>query len=776
MKINIVGGGPAGLYFALLRKCAVPSDDITVYERNRADDTFGFGIVLSDETLANLRLADVKSYRSIRASFAYWDDLYTHFKGTVVRSTGHGFSGLGRLTLLDILRLRAEELGVCIRYGTEVADIASLRDADLLVGSDGLNSQVRGQYADAFQPRMDLRRNKFVWLGSTLPLPGFTYFFKENACGIWIAHAYQYGKEGSTVVVETSPEALERAGLESASEARTAAYLEDLFAQELGGHRLITNRSVWRSFPVVRCRRWSHENVVLLGDAAHTAHFSIGSGTKLALEGAIALHESLKECASAANIQTALRAYETTRREEVEKTQHAADVSLRWFETVPRYWNMHPTQFNFSLLSRSKQVTYENLRLRDPQLLQDIERWYAGADAAAPASLAPPMFKPMQLRDLQIPNRVVVSAMCQYSASEGVPNDWHLMHLGSRAVGGAGLLITEMTAVSAEARITPGCAGMYSEEHVSAWGRVVRFVHEHSAARICLQLGHAGRKGSTQLGWQEIDRPLSAGNWPLVSASSLPYFPESQTPRAATRVDMDSIRDAFVNAARMAERAGFDMIELHMAHGYLLASFLSPHTNRRTDEYGGALENRLRFPLEVFDAVRAAWPAHKPMSVRISAVDWLPGEALREDDAVEIARQLRAHGCDLIDVSSGQTAPESTPVYGRMFQTPFSEQIRLEAGIPTIAVGAITSADQVNTIIAAGRADLCALARPHLSDPYFTLRAAADYGVDTCAWPDQYVSAKSQLESQARRTKVEQQSQQARMRELQRFQERARDE
>jgi anthraniloyl-CoA monooxygenase len=776
MKIDIVGGGPAGLYFALLRKSAFPTDTVTVYERNQEDDTFGFGIVLSDETLANLRLADAQSYRAIRASFAYWDDLYTHFKGTVVRSTGHGFSGLGRLALLDILRLRAEELGVRIRYGTEVSDLAALRDADLLVGSDGINSLVRGDFASAFEPSVDLRRNKFVWLGSTLPLPGFTYLFKENACGIWIAHAYQYGREGSTIVIETSPEALERAGLESAGEARTAAYLEDLFAKELGGHRLITNRSLWRSFPVVRCRKWSHENIVLLGDAAHTAHFSIGSGTKLALEGAIALHESLKQCDSSVTIAAALAGYEATRREEVEKTQHAADVSLRWFENVQRYWNMHPTQFNFSLLSRSKQVTYENLRLRDPQLLQDVERWYASTGGTTSTSVVPPMFTPLRIRDLEIENRVVVSAMCQYSACDGVPNDWHLMHLGSRAVGGAGLLITEMTAISADARITPGCAGMYMEEHVAAWGRVVRFVHAHSAARICLQLGHAGRKGSTQLAWQEIDRPLPEGNWPLLSASSLPYFPDSQIPRAATRADMDAIRDAFVNTARMAERAGFDMIEVHMAHGYLLASFLSPHTNQRTDAYGGSLENRMRFPLEVFDAVRAVWPKHKPISVRISAVDWIPGEDLREEDAVEIARQLRAHGCDLIDVSSGQTAPESAPVYGRMYQTPFSEQIRLEADIPTIAVGAITSADQVNTIIAAGRADLCALARPHLSDPHFTLRAAADYGVDVCAWPDQYVSAKSQLVSQARRAKIEQQSQQARLRELQHLQERERDE
>jgi anthraniloyl-CoA monooxygenase len=766
MKINVVGGGPAGLYFALLRKKAFPRDVVTVYERNRADDTFGFGIVLSEETLANLRRADQESHRQIRADFAYWDDLYTHFKGTVTRSTGHGFSGLERLTLLRILQRRAEEVGVRIQYGAEVSAAASLRDADLVVASDGINSTLRAQFAAQFRPSVDLRENKFVWLGSTLPLPGFTYLFKENRCGIWIVHAYQYKQDASTIVVETAPETLARAGLENASEAATVAYVEDLFAQELAGHRLITNRSVWRNFPVVQCASWSHENIVLLGDAAHTAHFSIGSGTKLALEDAIALHSALKNPAT--DVPTALAQYERARREEVEKTQHAADVSLRWFENVRRYWNMHPTQFNFSLLSRSKQVTYENLRMRDAELLRDVAAWYAASEGRTSDAVCPPMFVPLRLRELELSNRIVVSPMCQYSARGGTPSDWHLMHLGSRAVGGAGLVVTEMTAISDEARITPGCAGMYAEEHVPAWRRIVDFVHEYSAAKICLQIGHAGRKGSTQLGWQEIDRPLSQGNWPLLSASSLPYFNDSQIPREASRADMHAMRDAFVRATQMAERSAFDMIELHMAHGYLLASFLSPHTNRRTDEYGGTLQNRLRFPLEVFAAVRAEWPAHKPISVRVSAVDWLAQDGLSEDDSVEIARQLRLLGCDLIDVSSGQTAPASKPVYGRMYQTPFSERIRLEAGIATMAVGSITSADQVNTILAAGRADLCALARPHLADPMFTLRAAVEYGFKECPWPDQYVAARSQLESQVRKQQLELQDQRMRLRELQR--------
>jgi len=762
MKVAVIGGGPAGLYFALLLKKGFPSDEIVVYERNRADDTFGFGIVLSDETLGNLRVADEESWREIRDNFSYWDDLYTHYEGEVLRSTGHGFSGVERLALLKILQKRCEELGVDVRFGEEAPDVAGLAaSTDLLIGADGANSAVRDALKDRILPRVDLRTNRFVWLGSTLPLPGFTYFFVKDASGgVWSVHSYQYKRGASTIVVETSAENFARSGLDEADEKATASFLEGLLADFLRGHPLSVNRSIWRRFPTIRCKSWHHQNVVLLGDAAHTAHFSIGSGTKLALEDAIALFGAVSEQRN--NIPEALAIYETRRREEVEKTQHAADVSLRWFETVHRLWGMEPIQFNYSLLSRSKQITHENLRMRDPALVEDIERWFqqdnsmqAVSETRDNARPRPPMFTPLRLRSVELANRVVVSPMCQYSAEDGLPNDWHLMHLGSRAVGGAGLIVTEMTVVSRDGRITPGCAGMYQPAHVRAWKRIVDFVHQHSAAKICLQLGHAGRKGSTQLGWDDMDRPLKTGNWSLISASAIPYFPDSQVPREMTRDDMDQVRDQFVAAAGSANESGFDMIELHLAHGYLLASFLSPVTNRRIDDYGGSLENRMRFPLEVFDAVRRRWPSDKPISVRLSATDWIEDEGLTGEDAVQIARMLKEHGCDLIDVSTGQTSPDSRPVYGRMYQTPFAEQIRAEVGMPTMAVGAITSADQVNTILASGRADLVALARPHLADPHFTLKAAAEYEVDDCVWPVQYLSGRQQLLSSVKKAKAE---------------------
>jgi anthraniloyl-CoA monooxygenase len=770
MKIVVVGGGPAGLYFALLHKKRWPADSVTVYERNRPDDTFGFGIVLSDETLANLALADDESQREIRANFAYWDDLYVHFKNTTTRSTGHGFCGLERLTLLRIIRQRAVDLGVEMRDQHEVKDVDSLRrEADLVVASDGINSMVRTRFAETFIPDVDERPNRFVWLGATLELPGFTYFFKENSCGIWNVHAYQYRKGASTIVVETTEETFAKSGLVADDEASTTQYLENLLSDFLKGHRLITNRSVWRNFPMVRCARWSHENVVLLGDAAHTAHYSIGSGTKLALEDAIALAGAVSE--ERDHLPRALARYETTRREDVEKIQHAADVSLRWFEHVARVWSMDPVQFGFSLLSRSKQITYENLRLRDPDYVAQVETWFnTRAGDASPRKARrprPPIFLPLKLRELQIENRLVISPMCQYSARDGMPNDWHLVHLGARATGGAGLVVTEMTSVTRDGRISPGCTGMYKDSHLRAWRRIVKFVHRHSKSKIALQLGHAGRKGSTQLGWEDMDKPLRRGNWPLISASPIPYFPESQVPREMTLADMSEIRDAYVRATVMAVECGFDMIEIHMAHGYLLASFISPFTNRRGDEYGGTLQNRMRFPLEILAAVRAAWPAERPISVRISATDWIAELGLPEGESVLIAALLKQHGCDLVDVSTGQTAPDSKPVYGRMYQTPFAEQIRLEVGIPTIAVGSITTADQCNTIVAAGRADLCALARPHLSDPSFALRAAAQYETANELWPKQYLSAQPQLTAQFRRDRAEAQDRAQRLRELQ---------
>lgn len=754
MKVNVIGGGPGGLFYAILHKKAHPGDEVVVLERNRPDDTFGFGVVLSAATLGNVYAADQDTYLEIERSFAYWDDIYTHVRGRVLKSAGHAFSGVSRLRLLQILQQRAQALGVELRFQHEVQDLAPCLGADLVVAADGINSRVREGWADHFRPRIDLRPNKFVWLGAEMTLPGFTYVFENNAHGVWTAHAYQYEPGMCTVVVETTDRAFAAAGLRTEDEAGTVAYAEEVFGATFGRGRLVTNRSFWRNFPMMRLETWVKDNVVLLGDAAHTAHFSIGSGTKLAMESAIALAAAVD--GAYGDVPAALAAYDRDRRDEVERTQHAADVSLVWFENVKRLWDADPVQFNFSLLSRSKQITYENLRERDPSVVAEVDRWFTAKVAAeqglpAPEAPVPPMFTPFRLRDMAVGNRVVVSPMCQYSAEDGLPNDWHLMHLGARAAGGAGLVVTEMTCIAADARITPGCAGIYTAEHEAQWRRITDFVHRHSQARIALQLGHAGRKGSTQLAWERIDHPLPAGNWGLISASPLPYFPGvSQVPREMDAADMARVKAQFVAATQAAERCGFDMLELHMAHGYLLASFISPLTNHRGDGYGGGLEGRMRYPLEVLDAVRAAWPEHKPLSVRISATDWAPG-GLDGRDAVEVAKMLKAHGTDLVDVSSGQTDPASKPFYGRMYQTPFAEAIRLEAGIATMAVGAITSADQVNTILAAGRADLCALARPHLTNPHFTLQAAAEYGVAAQPWPKPYLAGRQQAASLAER-------------------------
>jgi anthraniloyl-CoA monooxygenase len=750
MKVNVIGGGPAGLYFAILYKKAWPQAQITVYERNRPDDTFGFGVVFSDQTLETFQKYDLESYRSITENFAYWDDIEIRFKGTVQRIGGNGFCGCSRTTLLKLLHQRAKQLGVELVFQHEITDIqGALRDADLVIGSDGINSRIRETFVDHFKPTVDLRPNRFTWMGSTKPLDAFTFFFKETKYGIIIAHTYQYEPGRSTWIFETDPETFAKIGLDPLDEPGTAKLMEELFAEELQGHKLIINRSMWRNFPAIRCERWVYENCVIIGDAKATAHFSIGSGTKLAMEDAIGLYESFR-AVGGQDVKAALAHYESTRREEVEKIQHSANVSLVWFEHVKRFWNMQPTRFIFGLMTRSKAITYDNLALRAPEFVDDVDHMMADEVKAAgfpnvdTKTPVPPMFQPFRLRDMVVPNRVVVSPMCQYSAKDGLPNDWHLVHLGSRAIGGAGLVFTEMTDVSADARISPGCTGLWSDEQEAAWKRIVDFVHANSAAKICMQLGHAGRKGATKLSWEGNDEPLESGAWPIISASPIPYLPYSQVPREMTRADMDRTIADFVAATERAQRAGFDMVEMHAAHGYLLASFISPITNKRTDEYGGSLENRMRFPLEVFRAMRAVWPKEKPMSVRISATDWIDG-GLTGDDAVKIAQMLKEAGCDLIDVSTGQTDPESSPVYGRMYQTPFSDQIRNEAHIPTMAVGAVTTADQVNTIIASARADLVALARPHLMDPYFTLRSAGWYGASNIHCPPQYLSGRDQL-------------------------------
>lgn len=749
MRISILGGGPAGLYFAILMKQRWPSLDIAVHERNRADDTFGFGVVFSDQTLETFERYDPDSYRAITRAFAYWDDIEIRFKGSVHRIGGNGFCGCARRTLLMLLHERCRALGVTLRFGDEISDLSAFAGSDLIVAADGINSVVRETHREHFRPSVDLRPNRFAWMGSTKPLDAFTFSFRETEHGIFIAHAYQYEPGHSTWVMETDPETFERAGLERMSETDSAAFLERVFAEDLDGHRLITNRSSWRRFPMIRNARCVMGNVVLLGDAKSTAHFSIGSGTKLAMEDAIALFESFR---AHSGVQPALAQFETARREEVERTQHAADVSLVWFEHIARFARMDPVQFAFGLMTRSKSITYDNLRLRAPDFVAATDRMFAAKTRAAGFNVSveqplPPMFQPFSLRGMTVANRVVVSPMCMYSATEGLPGDFHLVHYGSRAMGGAGLMFTEMTCVAADARITPGCAGLYDDAQEAAWTRIVGFVHAQGGTKFCLQLGHAGRKGATRLMWDGMDRPLDSGAWPIIAPSPLPYYPDSQTPRAMTRADMDRVRDDFVAATRRGLRAGFDMVELHCAHGYLLGSFISPLTNRRDDAYGGSLDNRLRFPLEVFAAMRAVWPSDRPMSVRLSATDWQDG-GITGEDAVEVARAFARAGCDLVDVSSGQTTPEAAPVYGRMFQTPFADQIRNDASVATMCVGSITTPDQVNTILAAGRADLVALARPHLMDPFFTLRAAAQYGVAATA-PVQYQPGLNQLQRTA---------------------------
>jgi anthraniloyl-CoA monooxygenase len=747
MKVDVIGGGPAGVYFAILAKKAWPQMDITVYERNRPDDTFGFGVVFSDETLDTFEKYDLDSYRAITANFAYWDDIAIRFKGTVHHIGGNGFCGCSRVTLLRLLHARASALGVKLEFQTEI-DPDAHRDADLIVAADGINSRIREKYASVFKPSVDLRPNKFAWMGSTRPFNAFTFFFRETEYGIFIAHCYQYEPGRSTWVMETDPETFARAGLDKLNEEQSARFLEGVFAKDLAGHKLTTNRSLWRSFPTIKCERWTHDNIVLIGDAKATAHFSIGSGTKLAMEDAIALFEAFRATPDL-DVKRALTHYETERRLEVEKTQHSAEVSLVWFEHVKRFWDMDPTRFAFGLMTRSKAITYDNLALRAPEFIEEVDKVVArdvcglgfNADVSKPTV---PMFQPFRLRSMTLANRVVVSPMDQYSAVDGMPTDWHLVHIGSRATGGAGLIFTEMVCVSGDARITPGCTGIYNDAQEAAWKRIADFVHENSAAKLCLQLGHAGRKGATKLMWDGMDQPLAEGAWPIISASPLPYYPNSQVPREMTRADMDAVIADFVQAAKRGDRAGFDMAELHCAHGYLLASFISPLTNKRTDEYGGSLENRLRFPLEVFRAMRKAWPDEKPMSVRISATDWEEG-GLTGDDAVDVARAFAEAGCDLIDTSTGQTTPKARPVYGRMFQTQFSDQIRNEAGLATMCVGAITTPDQVNTIVAAGRADLVALARPHLVDPFFTMKAAAWYGAADIHCPPQYLSGRDQI-------------------------------
>ena len=757
MKVSIVGGGPGGLYFALLAQKAWPRWDITVYERNRPDDTFGFGVVFSDQTLDSFKAYDAPSYEMIRRRFAYWGDVDVVYKGRTMRSGGNGFCGCSRVALLHILHDRCRELGVKLVFQSEIENLEEFADSDLVVVADGINSKIREQSKGHFQPSVDLRPNKFTWLGSTKPLDAFKYFFRETPEGIILAHCYQYEEGRSTWIIETDEGTWKNFGFDTKDETAMLETVERVFAEELDGHRLIPNRSVWRNFPTITNKTWVKGNAVLVGDAKATAHFSIGSGTKLAMEDAIALFESVRKSPS---MEMALRTYDTARREEVEKTQHAANVSLAWFEHMGRYWDMDPLQFAFGVMSRSKQITWENLELRDPAFVREVKAWFArkAKDQGFDVDLANPpvpMFTPFRLRDMVLENRVVVSPMDQYSAVDGVPTDWHLVHLGSRAVGGAGLVFVEMTCASPEGRITPGCTGLWNEAQRDAFGRITDFCHANSKAKLCLQIGHSGRKGSTQLGWEQMDHPLPAGNWPLVSASPVPYDEGvSQVPHELSPAGMKEIIRQFEKTTQLAQQAGFDMLEVHMAHGYLLASFISPLTNKRTDEYGGSIGNRMRFPLAVWQACRNAWPEGKPMSARISAADWAPG-GLSGEDLLAMTRMLKEAGCDLIDCSTGQTVPQQRPLYGRMYQAPFADWVRNEVGIATLTVGAITSADQVNTLLASGKADLVALGRPHLANPYFTLQASAWYQHAGQFWPPQYLPGMDQALRNAPRERGE---------------------
>jgi anthraniloyl-CoA monooxygenase len=749
MRIVCLGGGPAGLYFSILAKKANPSWDITVVERNRPDDTFGWGVVFSDKTMDGFKDVDPETHSEITRAFRHWDDIDVFFKGQKLTSGGHGFCGIGRIKLLQILQKRAAGLGAKLIFQTEITDPDSYAaDYDLVIASDGGSSITRRKYESIFKPNIQPRQNRFIWLGSKKKLDAFTFDFANTEWGWFNLHAYRFDADWSTFIVESPEKNWLKAGIDKMEQEESIALCEKLFADRLEGNALISNAkhlkgsAVWLKFNRVLCEKWFHKNIVLIGDAAHTAHFSIGSGTKLAMEDAIALTRVLSH--HDGDVTSALQKYQEEREIEALKLQSAARNRMEWFEQVERYVHLDAEQFTYSLLTGSQRIGHENLKLRDSGYVEKVENWFAARSGVDHA--VPPMFTPFKVRGLSLKNRVIVSPMAVYMAEDGVPNDFHLVHMGSRAMGGAAMVFTEMTCVSPDARITPACLGMWNDLQRDAWKRVVDYVHTYSDAKVALQLGHSGRKGSTRRGWDGIDQPLPSDNWPLVSASPLQYIAGvSQFPREATRADMDRIQADFVSAAERGVAAGFDWLEFHCAHGYLMSSFISPLTNLRKDEYGGSLENRCRYPLEVFKAMRAVWPQDRPMSVRISAHDWVPGGITPEDAAI-VARLFKCAGADMIDCSSGQVSKEERPVYGRMFQVPFSDRIRNEVGIPTIAVGNIFEGDHVNTIIAAGRADLCAVARPHLADPAWTLHEAAKQGYTDMWWPDPYLNGKEQLE------------------------------
>ena len=770
MNIVCIGGGPSGLYFGLLMKLQHPEHDITVYERNKPYDTFGWGVVFSDQTMENMQKWDPSTAAEIQKSFNHWDDIELHFKNEVIRSGGHGFVGIGRKKLLNILQLRCEELGVKLVFEAEVNSDDDFPHADLIIASDGINSKIRTKYADIFQPTIVPRPNRFIWLGTNKLYDAFTFLFKKTQHGWFAAHIYQFDETTTTFIVECTEETWLAHHLDKASQEESVTFCENIFADNLIGAKLLTNSrhlrgSAWLNFQHITCQEWSHFNgnshVVMMGDAVHTAHFAIGSGTKLAIEDSIELTHLFNQFGhQKESITEVLKEYQAVRRIDVLRLKNAAWNAMEWFEVCGKRYSdqLEPPQLMYSLLTRSQRISHENLRLRDAKWLQNYEAWLAQKHHVVlnnQQATPPPMFTPFTIRGVTLKNRVIVSPMAQYSAIDGSVGDFHLVHLGARAMGGAAMVMVEMTSPSADGRITPGCPGLYKDEHIIAFTRVVKWVHEHTDAKIALQIGHSGPKGSTNLAWDGIDLPLPADNWQVIAASAMAYSENNQIPRAMNRKDMDRVRDEFVASTIKATAIGFDWLELHCAHGYLLSSFISPLTNHRTDEYGGTLENRLRYPLEIFRSMRAAWLKNLPISVRISAHDWVDG-GITPIDAVAIAKAFKEAGADMIDCSSGQVSKDQRPVYGRMYQTPFSDRIRQEVGIPTIAVGAISEADHVNSIIAAGRADLCAVARPHLANPAWTLTEAAKIGFKDLSWPKQYVAGKPQMEALFEREKIQQ--------------------
>jgi anthraniloyl-CoA monooxygenase len=757
LKIVCLGGGPASLYFSILIKKSNPAHDITVIERGDRDSTWGFGVVFSDDTLRGFMEADAASYKHIVEQFAYWGGIDTTIHGKKINSQGHGFCGMSRLKLLNIFHARCDELGVNLRFNTDITDLDQLKmdDYDLVVAGDGLTSILRQAYSEEFGTTMDWRANKFCWLATSKPLDDFEFIFRKNEHGWWWVHAYRYEEGTTTWIVETSEATWAAAGMDTATEEDTKAFCEDLFSEDLDGHPIVINRSTWRTFPVVRNERLYHNNIVLMGDAVRSAHFSIGSGTKLAMEDGIALAGYFDECGN--DVGKALEMYQGIRKDEADRLQRTAVVSLSWFEHIDRYAAVQEAeQFTFNMMCRAKRVTYENLRLRDPDYIAGVDKWFAGHAKATTGyddidtdNPTVPVFQPFRIGNMRVENRFQLSAMCQYCSKDGTPTDWHLMHYGERAVGGVGLLNTEMLCIAPDARITPGCSGIWNDEQIGEWKRIVAFVHTNSPAKICAQIGHAGRKGSTCVPWDGgIDEPLAEGGWEIVAPSPLPYLEHSAVPREVTVEDMDLITGQFVQAAKNADSAGFDMIEIHLAHGYLLSGFISPATNHRADEYGGDIEGRMRFPLRVVAGMRAAWPADKPISVRISATDWVAG-GLGEEDMLAVARMLKDAGIDIINVSTGQVTKDEDPVYGRMFQSPYADQIRNEVGIPTIVAGNISTADQANTLIAAGRTDIVAFGRAIMNEPHFVLQAAAHYGYTGQYWAPQYFAGKFLAESLA---------------------------